>query len=264
LTGERGAARDRFLGVKRAWFRFYAELNDFLPPERRFAAIEHGFLDAAPVKDMIESLGAPHTEIDLVLANGQSVDFSYIVQDGDRISVYPVFEALDITPLIRLRPQPLRQSRFILDTHLGRLAGYLRMAGFDALYRNDSADAELARISRDERRILLTRDVGLLKRAMVTHGYFVRQTAVRRQFEEVMARFDLYRSVRPFTRCLRCNAGLAPVNKAEIAASLPPRTAGLYDDFLRCPACGRIYWKGGHYRRMRDFLTRAARLSWEP
>ncbi len=138
------------------------------------------------------------------------------------------------------------------------------MAGFDTLYRNDYADAELARISHGEHRILLTRDVGLLKRSMVTHGYFVRQIAVRRQFEEVLARFDLYASAKPFTRCLRCNAELASVEKAEIAATLPPRTAGLYDEFLRCPMCRRVYWKGGHYQRMRDFLTRAARLSWEP
>jgi hypothetical protein len=163
---------------KCAWFRFYAELNDFLPPARRMTAFEHPFLDAAPVKDMIESFGVPHTEIDLILANGASVDFAYLVQDGDHISVYPVFEALDITPVLRLRPQPLRESRFVLDAHLGRLAGYLRMAGFDTLYRNDFTDPELAYISHDEHRILLTRDIGLLKRSMVTHGYFVRETAV--------------------------------------------------------------------------------------
>jgi len=247
--------------IKRAWFRFYAELNDFLPPERRMTAFEHGFIDAAPVKDMIESLGVPHTEIDLILANGQSVDFTYVVQAGDRISVYPVFEALDIAPLVRLRPQPLREPRFVLDTHLGRLAGYLRMAGFDVLYRNNYGDEELARVSRDERRILLTRDVGLLKRGMVTHGYFVRETAVRRQFAEVMRRFDLFRSVRPFTRCLRCNTALEKAEKAEIAGRLPHRAAELYDEFLRCPECGRVYWKGGHYRRMREFLAAAGQLS---
>lgn len=186
--------------AKCAWFRFYAELNDFLPPERRMASVARPFVDAAPVKDMIESLGVPHTEVDLILANGVSVDFAYVVRDGDRLSVYPVFEALDITPLVRLRPRPLRESRFVLDTHLGRLARYLRMAGFDTLYRNDYSDAELARISLAEKRILLTRDAGLLNRGMVTHGYYVRETTVRRQFAEVMRRFDLRGSVRPFTR----------------------------------------------------------------
>lgn len=247
--------------VKSAWFRFYAELNDFLPAERRMTSFERKFIDAASVKDMIESLGVPHTEIDLILVNGKSVDFRYTVRDGDRISVYPVFEGLDISPVTRLRPQPLRESRFVLDTHLGRLATYLRMAGFDTLYRNDFADDELAAVSRDERRILLTRDAGLLKRAAVTHGYFVRETAVRRQFAEVMRRFDLFRQARPFTRCLRCNTILQVAIKEEIADRLPPRAAELYHEFLRCPGCDRVYWKGGHYERMREFLADAGRLS---
>jgi uncharacterized protein with PIN domain len=238
-----------------ARFRFYAELNDFLPPERRARAFTHAFLDLATVKDMIESFGVPHTEVDLILANGESVDFSYIVRDSDSISVYPVFEALDITPLLRVRPEPLRDPRFVLDTHLGRLAGYLRMMGFDAIYRNDYRDDELARISRDEHRILLTRDLGLLKRGMVTHGYYVRETAVRRQLVEVLRRFDLLRAARPFMRCLRCNAVLEPVAKERVAANLPPRTAELYDEFLLCPGCGRVYWKGGHYQRMRAFIA---------
>ncbi len=240
--------------MPRAVFRFYAELNDFLPPERRFHAFSREFIDLAPVKDMIESLGVPHTEIDLILANGESVDFSYVVRDGDRISVYPVFEALDIGPLLRVRPRPLRDPRFVLDTHLGRLAAYLRMMGFDALYRNHAADEDLARISRDEHRILLTRDVGLLKRSAVSHGHYVRETNARRQIAEIMRRFDLASLAKPFRRCLRCNALLERVPKEQVAASLPPRTAEFYDEFFRCTGCGRIYWKGGHYRRMRALI----------
>ncbi len=240
--------------MARADFRFYAELNDFLPPGRRARAFSHDFIDAATVKDMVESFGVPHTEIDLILANGESVDFTYTVRDGDRISVYPVFEALDIAPLARVRPEPLREPRFVLDTHLGRLAGYLRMAGFDTLYRNDYGDEELARISGEEGRILLTRDRGLLKRSMVTHGYSIRETAVRRQIVEVLRRFDLFRLARPFVRCMRCNALLAPARPEEVAARVPPEAARLHNEFLACPGCGRVYWKGGHYRRMRAFL----------
>ncbi len=248
------------LSARRGWhekscqFRFYAELNDFLPPARRGISFVHRFVDAAPVKDMIESLGVPHTEVDLILANGSSVDFSYVVRDGDQISVYPVFEALDITPLLQVRPEPLRETRFVLDTHLGRLARYLRMLGFDTLYRNDYSDEELARISVEQRRILLTRDVGLLKRAMVTHGYLVRETSVRRQTAEVVRRFDLRRAIQPFTRCLVCNSLLEPVEKQGIADRVPPRTLEYYDEFLACPGCGGVYWRGGHYRRMHKFL----------
>lgn len=237
-----------------AYFRFYAELNDFLPLEKRQRTFGHTFELSASVKDMIESLGVPHTEVDLILVNDQSVDFSYLVQAGDRISVYPVFESIDIAPLVRVRPEPLRESRFILDVHLGRLATYLRMLGFDTLYRNDYADAELARISSSEGRILLTRDRGLLKRSEVTHGYCLRTTNPRQQLLEVLRRFDLFDSVKPMRRCLRCNSVLQPVDKAAIGDRLPPKTRQYYDEFHYCQVCDRVYWKGSHYRRMQQFI----------
>ena len=238
-----------------ARFRFYAELNDFLPPERRFVEFPYQFLDVATVKDRIESLGVPHTEVDLILVNGQTVDFAYRVQDGDRVSVYPVFEAFDIAGLTRLRPEPLREPRFVLDTHLGRLAAYLRLMGFDTLYQNCWTDEQLAQVSRDQRRILLTRDVGLLKRSAVTHGYFVRQTDPRWQLAEVVKRFELARLRKPFSRCLRCNALLEAVAKEEVRSQLPAGTAALHDEFQRCPGCGRVYWRGGHYRRLRELMA---------
>ncbi|MBN1994799.1 MAG: Mut7-C ubiquitin/RNAse domain-containing protein [Anaerolineae bacterium] len=240
--------------TKQAYFRFYAELNDFLPPAKKQRFFSHSFVLRASVKDMIEALGVPHTEIDLILVNGRSVDFSYPVQDGDRISVYPVFESLDITPLVRLRPEPLRETRFVLDVHLGRLAAYLRMFGFDTLYRNDYNDDELARISSSNGRILLTRDRGLLKRSIVTHGYCLRATNPRQQLIEVLRRFDLYRSVKPFQRCLHCNGLLQPVAKANISHRLLPKTRQRYHEFCHCPTCNRVYWKGVHYQRMRQFI----------
>lgn len=172
---------------------------------------------------MIESLGVPHTEVDLILVDGEPVDFSYIVQNGDRISVYPVFEAVDITPLVRLRAHPLRVVRFVLDNHLGKLATYLRLLGFDALYRNDYNDEVLARLSVEERRILLTRDRGLLKRGGITHGYCVRGTDPEQQLLEVIRRFDLGSATRPFNRCLLCNSLLEPVSKEAVSHRLPPK-----------------------------------------
>jgi uncharacterized protein with PIN domain len=238
-----------------ARFRFYAELNDFLPPERRFVEFPVEFIDIATVKDRIESFGVPHTEVDLILVNGEPADFARRVHDGDRIGVYPVFEAFDISPLARLRPEPLRDPRFVLDTHLGRLATYLRMIGFDALYANACEDAELAAISRDQRRILLTRDVGLLKRGAITHGYFVRETNSRRQLAEIVRRFDLARLAKPFTRCMRCNTPLEIATKEEVRDRLPLRAAAQFDEFRRCPGCGRVYWQGSHYRRMADWIS---------
>lgn len=237
-----------------AVFRFYGELNDFLAPECRQVAIRHRFELPAPVKDMIEGLGVPHPEVDLVLANGQSVDFSYAVQDGDRISVYPMFESLDVTPLVRVRPRPLRQTRFVLDTHLGKLAGYLRMLGFDALYRNDYQDHELAAVAARDRRILLTRDAGLLKHRVVTHGYYVRQTDARQQLVEVVQRFDLARRIEPFTRCLRCNELLEPAPQEKLETGVPAAARRRHREFRYCRGCERVYWEGSHYRRMQAWI----------
>jgi uncharacterized protein with PIN domain len=245
--------------MQQAHFRFYAELNDFLPTGRRQRTFVYSFELSGSVKDMIESLGVPHTEVDLILVNGQSVDFSYLVQDGDRVSVYPVFEAIDISPMLRVRPEPLRESRFVLDVHLGQLAVYLRMLGFDTLYRNDYADEELARISSQENRILLTRDRGLLKRNIVTHGYCLRTTNPREQLVEVLRRFDLFSAIQPFQRCLHCNSPLQTVDKEEISHRLSPQTQQYYNHFRHCPACDRVYWRGSHFKRMQQFVESVLR-----
>ncbi len=242
--------------MKHAEFRFYAELNDFLPAEKRFTSFDYRFLVSPAVKDAIESLGVPHTEVDLILVNGESVDFAHLLADGDRIAVYPVFEALDIGAVARVRPEPLRETRFVLDVHIGRLAAYLRMLGFDAAWGNRCSDAELARTSVSEHRILLTRDRGLLKRGEITHGYCPRSSDPREQLVEVVRRFDLVRAVAPFTRCLRCNVVLEPASPYSVKRRIPNGTLRRYTEYRTCPSCGRVYWKGSHYRRMEQLLRR--------
>ena len=234
--------------------RFYEELNDFLSVERRKTSFEVEVKNPGSIKDLIESLGVPHTEIDLILVNGHSVDFDYQVKDTDKISVYPVFESMDISPLIRLRPAPLRNTRFVLDTHLGRLAAYLRMLGFDTLYRNDYNDPALADISSHEQRILLTRDKKLLTRKIITHGYYVRETQPQQQLLEVIQRFDLSGNLNPFSRCLHCNGSIHPVSKESISRHLMPRTREFYNEFWQCEHCQKVYWKGSHYQRMRKLI----------
>jgi uncharacterized protein with PIN domain len=165
-----------------------------------------------------------------------------------------MFEAFDIQAVSRVRPEPLRVSRFVLDVHLGKLARRLRLLGFDALYRNDYADAELARVAGVERRILLTRDRALLKRAMVTHGLFVRATDPRRQIEEVLDRLDLYRAIQPFQRCVRCNGRLAAVTRRQVWDRLPPRTRLYVEAFWACGTCGQLYWEGSHFPALRRFV----------
>lgn len=235
---------------KTAFFRFYEELNDFLPVHKRKRTFSYPFDGRPAVKDAIEAEGVPHAEVDLILVDGRSVDFGYRIQDGDRVSVYPVFESLDISPLVRLRERPLRKTRFILDVHLGKLARFLRLLGFDTRYRNDLDDPEIIEIAVSEGRIILTRDIGILKRSAVTHGYWLRSTDPEEQIQEVLHRFDLYSRIRPFYRCIHCNGLIEPVAKAKVESQLQPRTKKYHDEFFRCTGCGRIYWKGSHYLKM--------------
>jgi hypothetical protein len=237
-----------------AKFRFYEELNDFLAPGRRKVEFEYKCARAATVKNAIEALGAPHTEVELILANGASVDFSYMVRDGDRIAVYPVFEAFDVRPLLRLRPEPLRRLRFIADSHLGGLARFLRMLGFNTLYSNDWHDSEVRRIAALEHRIILTRDRDLLKCRDVTHGCFLHALKPEGQLREIVRRLQLERDARPFTLCLECNVALEPIARSAVVDRVPPNAARFYDTFHTCPDCRGIFWEGSHWRRMRAVL----------
>jgi len=235
-----------------ASFRFYEELNDFLPAEKRKKTFSYVFAGKPSVKDAIEGIGVPHTEVDLILVNSSSVGFNYPLQNEDIVSVYPVFEKLDISNATRLRPKPLRRTRFVLDVHLGRLARLLRMVGFDSLYRNDCDVGRIIETALKDRRIILTRDRGLLKHKSVTHGYWIRLKEPRKQAEEVIRRFDLFTQFRPFSRCIECNGLIESIDKALVLDLLPERTAKYFNSFKKCPDCGRIYWKGSHYRKMKE------------
>lgn len=240
----------------RAHIRFYQELNEFLTPEKRFQTLECELVGNPGVKDIIESFGVPHTEVDLVLINGESVDFAYQVQPGDRIAVYPVFESLDIAGVSRVRSRALRRIAFVLDVHLGRLASLLRLLGFDTLYSRDYDDPEIVEISLNQGRIILTRDQGILKRKAVTHGYFVRSTHPETQAREVLHRFDLRGAIEPFARCLVCNTLLEGVDSGEVAEELPPGVRGRHLEITRCPGCGRYYWPGTHFDNLQKTIER--------
>jgi uncharacterized protein with PIN domain len=210
------------------------------------------------VKDLIESCGVPHTEVDVIIVGGKSVDFSYRVADGDAISVYPVFESLDVSPIVRVRPEPLRETRFVADNHLGKLTRFLRLLGFDTIRDQRWDDPELVEISVGQRRILLTRDVELLKHGDLTHGYYVRSTEPRKQVIEVVRRFHLEEDVEPFTRCVNCNGLLVDANKEEVADQVPPGTRENIDEYRRCTVCGQVYWSGSHRPEL-DRIVDAAR-----
>ena len=242
--------------MNHAAFRFYASLNDFLSEEHQYTSFHQQFSNKVSIKDLIESLGVPHTEIDLLLVNQQSVDFNYHIQHGDYVSVYPSFYQLDTSALSKVRPEPLIEIKFVLDTHLGKLARYLRMLGFDTLYRNNFSDTELACLSADQRRILLTRDRGLLKRSIVRYGYFIRQTKPVQQLNEVSLRYDLKPLIQPFSRCIQCNGQLIDIAKKTIEQQLRPQTKKHFHQFKQCAHCQKIYWPGSHYHRMQRLISR--------
>lgn len=241
-----------------ATFRFYDGLGDFLPRERRGCAFDAPCAREATVKHMIEALGVPHTEVELVLVNGVSSDFGRLLSEGDRVAVYPSFGRIDVQALQRLRTWPEGRLRFVADAHLGGLARLLRMAGYDTLYDNHFHDDEIERIAREEGRVLLTRDRELLKRRSVELGCYLHALEPPAQLRELFARLGLGGGMRPFSLCLHCNLPLRPVAKAAVADRLPPRVAELHEEFTTCDKCGRVYWKGSHHARMQGLLEGVA------
>jgi uncharacterized protein len=239
--------------MNQATFYFHADLNIFLSDERKNRQFTHQFKNHPSIKDMIEAFGVPHPEVHGMMVNGGAVDFSYLVQNNDQCHIYPIAAWGDIAEILPLRPQP--EPRFVLDLHLGKLAAYLRRLGFDTLYRNDYPDEELAEISSQENRILLTRDIGLLKRGIVTHGYWVRDKNPQQQLREVLQRFNLFEAIQPFSRCIHCNGAVKAVDQETIAAQISLKTKENHDEFRQCLDCGKIYWKGSHYEKMVQFIA---------
>jgi uncharacterized protein with PIN domain len=226
------------------------QLLDFLPAARRSEQIEVIFQGRQSAKHLLEAAGVPHTEAGLLQVDGKRIDFSYLPQTGDRIKVFPASPELDEMSGLHRDGQLTIEPRFLLDNHLGRLAAWMRMLGFDSLYRTDYQDDDLAMIAATEERILITRDRRLLMRKSVNYGYCIRSLEPDSQISEVLARFALSEVVNPFHRCLRCNAPLEPVEKSIVLDQLEPLTRLYFHEFQRCPECGQIYWKGSHYDRM--------------
>jgi uncharacterized protein len=234
-----------------AFFNFSEELNIFLPSDKRNKTFPYYFDGTPSVKHLIEALGVAHTEIGAISVNSRPVDLSYLVHEQDHIQV------TSATALTDNYNHPDLEPHFILDNHLGKLAVYLRMLGFDSLYRNNYQDQELAQVSSQEKRILLTRDRRLLMRSIVLQGYCLRSLNPIDQMVEVCQRYNLTEKIKPFQRCLCCNSPLDPISKGEILPRLQPLTRKYYDEFHICPVCDKIYWKGSHYEHMQQLILNA-------
>ncbi|GAB4310603.1 MAG: Mut7-C RNAse domain-containing protein [Bacteroidales bacterium] len=231
------------------FIRFYAELTDLLPPSHRTGRIELEVSAHSTIKDIIQSLGIPHTEVDLILASGQPAGFDYRPAEGDYISVYPVFESFDIGSVTAIRPAPLRRPAFIADVHLGKLARKLRLAGFDTLYDTRFSDNEIIDTAEAQHRIILTRDTGILKNNRVTHGCFIHHQDPALQFREILQRLDLIHLIRPLSRCSICNGILKKTSGELQHGDLPFTRDHLPETLYRCKSCNKLYWEGSHTQR---------------
>ncbi|MBD3243948.1 MAG: twitching motility protein PilT [Chitinivibrionales bacterium] len=241
-----------------ASFRLYGDLNDFLPRRQKSIRFVHAFDENAAVKDTIEAIGVPHVEVDAIVVDQVSVRLCDRIDDAARVSVYPADVPPDVRSVVHLLPPPLSECRFVLDVHLGLLARRLRLLGFDTLYRNDYSDHEIVEISVADDRIALTRDIGLLKHAVLRRGRWVRSPRAVDQTTEVIAAFRLQEKARPFTRCTQCNGTVRDIDRATAAGSVPERVLRTHRRFYACDSCGRVYWGGSHYDRLRrivDTLT---------
>ena len=234
--------------------RFYEELNDFLPLERQKIRFQIKLNHPTSIKDLIESCGVPHPEVDLILINGESVDFGSRISDGDDISVYPVFESFDISGVTRLQERPLRRLRFIADANLGKLVRKMRLLGFDVAFDKRTTKDDIIETMINDNRVILCIDRRLLMRKQVQRGYCIRSDDSNLQTLEVIRRFDLLDFINPFTRCVYCNALVNPVDKAEVLKYLDPKTKEFYDEFTQCPQCKKIYWDGSHTERLQSFI----------
>ena len=235
-------------------FRFYEELNDFLPKHRRKTTFEAEFKGKRSIKDMIEALGVHHTEVDLILVNGISVDFNYILQNEDRVSVYPVFESLNISEVTLLRKIPLRRHKYLADINLGNIVKYMRVLGFDVYYDSLLSTRKIIEISKRENRVILTNSRKLLKFKDVTHGIFIRPGTTTEQIRQIIDYLDIKDNIKPFSRCLRCNTLLKSVLKEKILDRIPPKTKEFCNKYVQCQSCDKIYWKGTHFINMKKVV----------
>lgn len=237
-----------------ATFRCFGNLPELLKRRYRHPSIDYRFKAHPGVKDAIEAMGIPHTEVDVILANGRSVDFKYQLQDLAVIDLYPLFCAVPVEAPLHLSPPPPNPATFVLDVHLGKLARRLRLLGFDCLYRNDFSDDTIMQLALDQERIILTRDRGILGHRQVVHGYLVRSGQIDEQVREIFSRYLLLERIQAWLRCTICNGLLETVEKAAIVERLEPKTKLYYTDFHRCRVCDRLYWQGSHFAKLNRWL----------
>lgn len=242
--------------TKTACFQFFLSLNDFLSLNYKDKLVNYNFTGNPAVKDAVEANGIPHTEVDIIVVNGSPVNFFYKLQNNDTAGVYPVNANPALIKNYSLTPAFIYPLRFIADVQLGKLARGLRILGIDTIYHNDYSNKFIVKIAEKEQRIVLTRDIGLLKHKSIKWGYWLRSQMAEKQLEEVVTRFGLSTNTALFERCLVCNGKIEAVVKETVLEKLPPKTIAFFNEFFQCSLCKRAYWKGSHYENMLEMVKR--------
>lgn len=245
--------------IRTACFEFFNSLNDFLIPVNKNKIIEYNFYGTPAIKDAIEAIGIPHTEVDVIIVNNLPVDFFYKLHHDDKVEIYPVNANTKFSKSFSLTPRLSYPLAFVADVHLGKLAKALRILGFDTSYQNCFSDKLIVEIAEKEDCIVLTRNVGLLKHKSVKWGYWLRSQMVERQLEEVVSRYNLLPEVSLFKRCLSCNGRIEEVAKEAVSEKLLLKTNQYFDEFFQCASCKKVYWKGSHYENMLQMVRRHLR-----
>ncbi len=230
----------------------HGDLDFFLPSRTPSGRVERHLSEKTSVKDVIESSGIPHPEVDLILVDGNAVDFGYTVTADAKIEIYP--PGIQSSGFRKKRLQAPTITEFVADGHLGKLVRDLRLLGIDVAYDAAAEDRQLVEIASRNNRALLTRDRRLLMHAAVKHGYYLRSQNPLEQTIEVLRRFDLGFILSPFSRCLRCNALLESAEKEKVIGQLESLTKIYYDEFRRCTDCGQVYWSGSHFTKLQKRL----------
>jgi len=235
--------------------RCYAELNEFLPLEHRYNEFPLLFSEPFNVAKLLDRLNIPLNSVEIILVDGKSVSAKFSLSEGNRISLYPIFESFDIRSLLHLHSAPLRHIKFIADVHLGKLARYLRLFGFDTAYNSSFSFSSILSIAELEQRCILSKSIAYKEKPSVTKYFHIQSSIPEEQLTETFSRFDLWLSSKPFTRCLKCNTLLVKrsidnVNKNKI----PPRILTMFNEYMCCSSCQQYYWKGSHYKRMEEFI----------
>lgn len=236
---------------------FNQDLRPFLKTNQ--SQITYPLTRRANIKDILEALGIPHTEVGKIILHNRApakkeLTFSYLPQPGDRLEVLAHVPPLDPTQPTLLIPKALGEIRFIVDVNVGKLSRLLRLLGLDTQFHWQQNDQEIAQLACKEKRIVLTKDLGLLKRNQIQWGHFVRASQPRDQLLEVLNFYGLKPPFKLFSRCLACNTPLKKIPKTIILNRLQPKTELYFHKFKYCPRCAKIFWPGSHQERMSRML----------